>query len=77
MSVWSVRVVKEEISKRAFFLSLFFRSERRACQAFLSTHFPAFPLSSLAPLLVASSCFANFCLNSGRKDAAFSLAGLC
>lgn len=75
MSVWSVRAVGEERSKGAFF-SLSFRAESVPSVSLnASSRVPAAP--SLAPLLVASSCFANFCLNSGRKDAALSLVGLC
>lgn len=78
MSVWSVRVVKEEIGKRAFFLSLFSFRAASVPSVFLSAHFPAFPQRPpwrrcSSPLRVLPI----FCLNSGRKDAALSLVGLC
>lgn len=70
MSARPVRAVKEEISKGAFFLSLFsFRAE--SVPSVSLNAFSRVPAaSSLAPLLIASLSFANFCLNSVRKDAA-------
>lgn len=59
-----------------FFLSFFSFREESVPSVSLNAFSRVPAASSLAPLLVASSCFANFCLNSGRKDAALSLVGL-
>lgn len=66
-------VVKEEISKPVLFFSPFFFSlPSRANAKRIFPHSCSFPQLLL---LVAFSCFANFCLNLEREDADLSLMG--